>query len=354
MEITSLGEVPLIDATQERRLQRLLQSCGHNSHTHLYYLGDKKWFWDSEHEACIVYRSLGNRRIALGDPLGKPEAIPRVIGQFMNHCREHGYIPAFYQAKSSFLQLYKQHGLQYAKIGEEAQVDLAKFHLHGKAWLKLRGRINKLKRAGFTFAVLHPPFEDRFLDRLHKISGEWLGERKEKSFSVGSFSREYVNRFPVAALIGPDGEYEAFATLGGDPPPSSPDPRDAAVPRQITVDLMRYTKACPHGAMDVLFASLFLWAQEHRYDFCSLGMAPLANVNDLLFAKWVYKYGNKFYNFKGLYDYKNKFAPAWKDVYLVYPPSGLPVTLTVLMLMIHTAPGNRKPAKDKMLSNFVS
>ncbi|GJM70993.1 hypothetical protein HMSSN036_32090 [Paenibacillus macerans] len=34
----------MIDATQERRLQRLLQSCGHNSHTHLYYLGDKNGF----------------------------------------------------------------------------------------------------------------------------------------------------------------------------------------------------------------------------------------------------------------------------------------------------------------------
>ncbi|MGG6311380.1 phosphatidylglycerol lysyltransferase domain-containing protein [Paenibacillus macerans] len=322
--------------SHEHRLHRLLQSCGHNSHTHLYYLGDKTWFWDMEHEACLAYRRAGNRCIVLGDPLGQPEAIPRVIAQFTDSCRVNGHIPVFYQAKASLLPLYRQFGFDCLKIGEEAQVHLPEFHLSGKAWLKLRNRMSKLQRTGFSFDVLLPPYEDRLLDRLQAVSEEWLGQRKEKSFSVGAFSRDYVNRFPVAVLLGPDGECEAFASLGGDLPMSPTVRQKPAVARQMTVDLMRYTKACPHGAMDVLFASLFLWAKERQYDYCSLGVAPLANALDLPMAKWIYKYGNRIYNFKGLYDYKNKFAPVWRDVYLVYPPSAMPLTLALLIRMIHT------------------
>ncbi|WP_424767683.1 phosphatidylglycerol lysyltransferase domain-containing protein [Paenibacillus sp. sgz302251] len=325
----------MIDLTSEKRLHDLLQSCGNNSHTHLYYLGDKEWFWDSEHEALIVYRSVGNRRIVLGDPIGKPESISRVIEQFIANCHENKQLPVFYQAKSTFLPLYKQLGLHFAKIGEEAQVELPSFHLNGKQWLKLRNRMNKFGRSGFTFEVLLPPFSDSFLNRLQAISDEWLSNRKEKSFSVGSFAAEYVSRFPVAVLVGPEGNYEAFVSIAGDHHPCITAQEENSITRQINVDLMRYTKVCPHGTMDVLFLSLFLWAKEHNYHLCSLGMAPLANVSDHLISRLLYKYGSKLYNFKGLYEYKNKFAPKWKDVYLVYQPAAISVTLALLTLIIH-------------------
>lgn len=337
----------MIDITQEKHLNHLLKSCGHNSHTHLYFLGDKEWFWDSEHEALIVYRSVGKRRIVLGDPIGKPRAISRVIEQFIADCREHKYMPVFYQAKSSFLPLYKQLGLHCAKIGEEAQVDLSSFHLNGKRWLKLRNRLNKFERNGFSFEVLLPPYSDSFLNRLQAISDEWLSNRKEKSFSVGSFAPEYISRFPVAVLVGPDKNYEAFVSIAGDHHPLLTAPEEDSVCRRITVDLMRYTKACPHGTMDVLFLSLFMWAKEHNYDLCSLGMAPLANADDLFIVKLLYKYGSKLYNFKGLYEYKNKFAPKWEDFYLVYQPAAISVTVALLALIIHK-PVAKKLSQDKI------
>lgn len=323
----------MIDIAHETRLNHLLESCGHNSHTHLYYLGDKEWFWDTAHEALIVFRSVGKRRIVLGDPIGKsPESIRRVIGLFMADCYENKRIPVFYQATSSFLPIYRKLGLHCVKIGEEAQVDLSSFHLNGKHWLKLRNRINKFGRNGYTFKVMLPPYTDSFLNRLQAISDEWLSNRKEKSFSVGSFAPGYVNRFPVAVLVGPDGNYEAFVTIAGDHQPLQ---TEESFCRQITVDLMRHTSACPHGTMDVLFLSLFKWAQENNYDLCSLGMAPFANADDLFIVKLLYKYGSKLYNFKGLYEYKNKFAPKWENVYLVYQPAAVSITVALLALIIH-------------------
>lgn len=44
-----------------------------------------------------------------------------------------------------------------------------------------------------------------------------------------------------------------------------------------------------------------------------------------------YEHINRFYNFKGLHEFKEKFHPEWSPRYLVYPNVGrLPTILTVL------------------------
>jgi phosphatidylglycerol lysyltransferase len=324
----------VIDAASEKRLQQLLARCGHSSHTHLFYLGDKQLFWDSRGEAVIFYRLVGKKRMVLGDPLGTHTAAQRVIRQFIADCLLHKHAPVFYQIKSPHMELYRSFGLQPVKIGEEALVELPEFHTNGKQWLKLRNRMSKVQRSGYTFEVLHPPYSETLLNRLQSISDEWLSNRKEKSFSVGSFSRDYISRFPVAVLISPGGSCEAFVSFGGSVPLPVSHGQEAAS-RQITIDLMRYTGVCPHGAMEVLFVSLFLWAKERGYRQCSLGIAPLANVDHVYLIKLIYKYGNRMYNFKGLYEYKNKFAPHWDNVYIACPPASLPLNLALLALIIH-------------------
>lgn len=313
----------------ETRLRRLLERHGFGSHTHLYFLGDKEWFWDSKRESLIAYRSVGNRRIVLGDPIGSSHSIKRAAQQFVADCRNKQCLPVFYQTKADMLPVYRELGLRYAKIGEEAVIDLRSFQLSGKAWLKQRNRLSKFRKSGYTFQMLKPPYTARLLDRLETISKEWLQDRKEKSFSVGAFSRDYVSRFPVAAMTGPDGELEAFLTVAG----ASTEPANDA---QLTVDLMRYSHACPHGTMDYLILSLCTWAKEQGYGRCSLGMAPLANIDDMLVARLLYKYGNRLYNFKGLYEFKNKFAPQWEDVFLVYPPLTFSVTAALLTYIVHS------------------
>ncbi|MEK3883203.1 phosphatidylglycerol lysyltransferase domain-containing protein [Paenibacillus sp. PL2-23] len=318
-----------MDRITETRLNRLIERCGQGSHTHLYYLGDKEWFWDSKREALIAYRSIGNRRIALGDPSGHPRSMRRAVQQFIETCKQDRCIPAFYQTKSDMLPVYRELGLRAAKIGEEAIIDLTGFHMNGKAWLKQRNRLSKFRKSGYSFEVLTPPYTCQLMDRLASISNEWLQQRKEKSFSVGAFHRDYVSRFPIAVMTGQGGRIEAFLTVAGAC-------QEATETAQLNVDLMRYSADCPQGTMDYLILSLCLWGKEQGYGRCSLGMAPLANINDMLVARLLYKYGNRIYNFKGLYEFKNKFEPNWEDVYLVYPPAGFSVTAALVALAIHS------------------
>lgn len=95
---------------------------------------------------------------------------------------------------------------------------------------------------------------------------------------------------------------------------------------EYRIDLMRHLADTPNGTMDFLFVSLMQHAAQAGYAWFDLGVAPLAGVGDSVWSpreerliRLVYQYGNHFYNFKGLRDYKNKFNPQWRSLYLAYP-----------------------------------
>jgi len=78
--------------------------------------------------------------------------------------------------------------------------------------------------------------------------------------------------------------------------------------------------------MEYLFICLMLWGKEQGYRWFSLGMAPFSGLeNGTLAPLWnrlgafVYRYGEHFYNFQGLRQYKDKFDPEWRPKYLALP-----------------------------------
>jgi phosphatidylglycerol lysyltransferase len=96
--------------------------------------------------------------------------------------------------------------------------------------------------------------------------------------------------------------------------------------KELSIDLMRYCNATPHGIMDLIFSEIMLWGKSQGYQWFSLGMVPLAGLEPGKAASlwssigtFVYRHGEHFYNFKGLRSYKDKFGPRWQPRYLVSP-----------------------------------
>jgi phosphatidylglycerol lysyltransferase len=78
--------------------------------------------------------------------------------------------------------------------------------------------------------------------------------------------------------------------------------------------------------MDFLMIELMLWARARGYGWFNLGMAPLSGLEQHRLAPlWhrtgalIYRYGEDFYNFEGLRQYKQKFQPEWRSRYLAGP-----------------------------------
>lgn len=322
-----------------------LKQHGGNHASHLIFLQDKEVFWAQEQRVLLVYRKIADKLVVLGDPVGDQAFIQAAIKEFHTFSENNGLKPVFYQISPTYMHYYHEYGYHFLKLGEEAKVELKRFSLIGKQGAKLRTSLNKFTRKFCTFRVMRPPYSDELLSELKRISNSWLGEQKEKGFSVSSFREEYVSRFPIALLIDGNGQINAFATLASDYSSS------------LTVDLMRRASDSPSGTMDVLFVHIFNWAKNKGYQTCSLGMAPLANVGKSKHAffgekmfRLAYLHGNALYNFKGLKEFKSKFACTWEPKYLAYKKSSLPVTMVHLYLLI-----NRKTqpvTKEKRKSLF--
>lgn len=314
-------------------VQSFLETNGGTHLSHLTFLNDKEVYRTINNKVLIVFQKIGKKVIVLGDPIGKDEFIEEAIIEFQGYCKEKNAVPIFYQITERFIPYYRKAGYEFFKQGEEARVDLHQYTLAGKKGAKLRTRRNKFERNGYQFHVSNPSHSKELLEEIESISNSWLGKRKEKGYSVGFFSESYLSRFPVAYLTNPSGDIIAFASLACDKQKQN---------RTITVDLMRHIKDCPHGTMDMLFTSIFQWCKENGYDWCSLGMSPLANVgiskNATIhekIARFVYCHGNSFYQFRGLHEYKNKFGPNWESRYLAYKRSFLPILFFQLVFLIH-------------------
>jgi phosphatidylglycerol lysyltransferase len=196
-------------------------------------------------------------------------------------------------------------------------VDLATFALAGNANKDLRTAVNRLTRLGHRTEVHPPPLSDDLLNELRTLSDEWLTmmRGRELRFATGWFDDDYIRHSVVIAVHTPDGHISAFANV-------VPEYRRS----EATVDLMRRRREVVNGAMDFLFVAMLTWAKEQKYAAFSLGLSALAGVGEHSddpvverALRYIYEHVNRFYNFKGLHAFKDKFRPCWEPRYLIYP-----------------------------------
>ena len=275
--------------------------------------GDKRLLFSDAGDSFIMYQIARHSWIALGDPVGSREGAEELVWRLREMSDHHGAQTVFYQVRGERLALYVDLGLAALKIGEEARVPLAEFSLEGAARADLRQSHRRAQRDGATFEVVPPEDVAALLPVLRRISDSWLASKStgEKRFSVGAFSAQYLQQFPVA-VVRADGVPAAFANLW-----------TTGTRAELSVDLMRFGADAPRGAMDYLFIELMLWGQRAGYRWFNLGMAPLSGLEAHPLApawhrvgNFIFRHGEHFYNFEGLRRYKSKFAPVWEPRYL--------------------------------------
>ncbi|MEO7775846.1 MAG: phosphatidylglycerol lysyltransferase domain-containing protein, partial [Steroidobacteraceae bacterium] len=278
--------------------------------------GDKRLLFNEAGDAFIMYQIAGRSWIALGDPVGPREKHEELVWRFRELSDRHGGRAAFYQVSGERLPLYVDLGLAALKLGEEARIPLEFFSLEGSARAELRTQRRRAEKDGASFEVLPPEAVAPLMPKLKAVSDAWLEDKAvaEKGFSVGFFSEEYLQRFPIA-LVRTEGSVAAFANLWM-----------TADREEISVDMMRFGPDAPRAAMDYLFIELMLWGSSNGYKYLNIGMAPLAGLEKHPLApawhrvgNFVFRYGEHFYNFDGLRRYKEKFNPEWEPKYLVAP-----------------------------------
>lgn len=291
-------------------------------------LGDKRILWSEDGEAFLMYARQGGKLVALFDPVGPQESWPGLVRAFRQMARKRNCIPVFYQASAALLSIDGMRGMRAVKLGELAEIDLPTFDMKGGEWANLRRAINRATRDGLTYELVMPDRIPAIMDEIRAISDAWLahGGTREKRFSLGAFDPAYVASFPVA-VARMDGHIVAFATL-----PTADKSRSAFV------DLMRFLPGAHRGVMDFLIVRLIEDLKERGFARLNLGMAPLSGLRRATLwdrcGRFVAEHGNRFYGFKGLYNFKAKFDPRWTARYLVVPEGTSPYLAATATAML--------------------
>ncbi|HEX7192593.1 MAG TPA: bifunctional lysylphosphatidylglycerol flippase/synthetase MprF, partial [Thermoanaerobaculia bacterium] len=303
-----------------------------NSQTNIALLGDKSLLFSESGRSFIMYGVEGRSWVAMGDPVGDDDEKPELIWKFREMCDVHAGWPVFYEVQRSNLHLYLDVGLTLLKIGEDARVPLDDFNLEGSSRKWMRKTLRRVEEEGCTFELLPVERVPEVLPELRTISDSWLAEKRtrEKGFSLGFFAGQYLSRFPVA-IVRREQQIVAFSNLW-----------IGANKEELSGDLMRQSPDSPSGVMDYMFVNMMMWGAEQGYRFFNLGMAPLSGIENRSMAPlWsragalAYRFGENFYNFQGLRQYKEKFDPIWEPTYIASPGGlALPRILTNLAALV--------------------
>ena len=297
---------------QTSDFEEILETYQGSNLANLGFLPSNKILVNKELGTGIIYQEKSYYVLILGDPIGNQENFFPFIKEIHDYATSIGKEIIFYQTTTDNIHIYTELNYTLFNLGEEGEMDVTGFKTSGNKGKVFRQLLNKQEQEELSFQIEEASPD--LIKELRPVSDEWLGDRKEMSFSLGDFNDEYLLKQDVATIRDKEGSVIAFASM-----------MPAYVEGKVSVDLIRWKNHDTIQMMDLLYLNLILWSKEHEYTIFNLGMAPLSSTfeksNSLLstVTNSIYHNSSSLYSFKGLRNYKNKFKPNWQPRYLVYP-----------------------------------
>ena len=332
-----LQSIPSLPSRE--RAQSLIYRYGRSSLDYFKLSEDKLLFFSTQKEGFIAYRIAGSFAIALEEPVCHRHDKVAVLREFETFCRQKGLKTAFYRVDEDSLSYFTQLKKKKLPIGQEAILEIASFDLAGRSKKSLRNALNSLQKKGFTARLCPPPQSEDFLTELEAVSKEWLftSHTKEFVFAQESFEPTLLAHQDVIACFDENKKVVAFLNIIPD-----------FAPGECTYDMVRKTRAAPPGCIDALLIELIHYARQQNLRYLNLGLVPLSGITQPENAaeqmmRFAYNKIKWFKRYKGLREFKEKYATQWLNKFLVYEDDfdllQLPSALNKVM----------KPAPSKLI-----
>jgi phosphatidylglycerol lysyltransferase len=327
----------LVDQEVERqRFKLLLEKYGGKSEEFFkIWPRDKQFFFDGSGKSGLAFHVSRGVAVCMSDPAGSKKYYPSLMREFNNLCFGNDWLPAMIHVENTHLKVYEECGYSLQKLGQEAVLDLNRFNNEVKNNKYFRQINNKFTKREFNCELLVPPHHEAIVDRLRSISDEWLtqGGRDERGFVMGYFTEEYIQLCKVMVVRDAAGTIQAFINIV----PADFDKKEA------TYDMLRQTSKSLGNINDFLLLGLIEHLLESGYNSLNMGLCPLVGLDEsnsdeqnrliTSFLSFAYANGDRFYSFQGLYRFKAKYEPAWRNRYVAYQGGirGFARTITALI-----------------------
>lgn len=295
------------------RARILLEQYGNSPVDYFKIDKDKLLFFSDQADGFVSYRISNGFAVVLEEPVCAEENKVTILREFDRHCRKMGLKTAFYRVDEhsiSYFQFLKKRKLL---IGQEAILEIEKFSLEGRDKKSLRNGLNSLQKKGFITSIVKAPLSEGLLAEMKLVSDEWLQgyHKKELVFSQGMFSSK-IAEHDVIIVRDAEQRLKAFLDIIPD-----------FAPEEVTYDLIRKTMDAPGGCMDALIIELINYAKQQHAKYLNLGLVPMTGLEEPdstaeQLMNYAYRKLKRFRHYSGLRNFKEKYASAWHNKYLVY------------------------------------
>jgi lysyl-tRNA synthetase class 2 len=333
-------------ASEHARAAAVVAAYGQDSIAPFTLRADKSFFF--AHGGVLAYRTVRATAVVSGDPVGPPGAAPRILRDFLALAAGRGWDVTIMAARDEHLDAYRALGLRTLRIGSEAVVDPRSFTLSGNASRTVRKAVNRVRRRGWTIAVVPgEALTSAIVAELDAVEHAWRRRHPRLyGFAMTSdrlWGAPEDTRDVYVVAREPGGEARAFQRY---------------VPYRggLSLDAMRRLDDEPNGISDALVAAALAEAARRGCREVSLNFSSLAHVLTAgpadsfrrRAARRALRPLHRRFQLERLMRFASKFGPGWRARHLVYTRrTRLPVcVLRVMQAEAYVRPPRPRPRDD--------
>lgn len=261
-------------------------------------------------DGLVAYREAGGYAFVLGGPVAAAGDRPALLEAFRAFARARGKRMVAVQVRPDDVALWRGAGFRLNQLGTSFSLDLARFSLRGQAFMQLRNKLSRARRAGVEVALAEHD-EATWAD-LAAVSRAWLTTKgaRELTFLSGEVGRPDETWRRV--LVARQGDrVVGFVTL-------TPSPGRLAGWQH---DLSRRVPDAPPGVMEALVVHAIERLRDEGCAWLHFGLTPLVGLErepDLggggsALASWLLRalarHGHALYPAATQAAYKRKWGP---------------------------------------------
>ena len=296
---------------------------------------DRGYFWSEDCRNIVGYVKHGRHLHVTGN-LAAPESCrEELLQELVAFTNRNRFVLCIYNIFDEDLPLFSRHGFQITKWGEEPIIELRESTWTGKPFEWLRRQENRCRRLGVRLLEIDPvaPAGEvgSFIRQMRELNEEHLRatpQGKEMRVFEGRFIPEELGHRRLF-IAEHNGRLEAVIVLN-----------PSLAGRLWAFDIYRRRADAPPGVIPFAMLQIMRQLKQEGVEYVSLCMIPGLRADakrpgDCRLLRrgivfWRDHLGWLF-DMKGLYHYKSRFRPAYRNLYVAAYPRQTVASLVSLV-----------------------
>jgi phosphatidylglycerol lysyltransferase len=263
--------------------------------------------------------------MAVGGFLAPPEEQESLLGDFVALAKSNRWHIAFYNVDREKLPLFRAHGFQVTKFGEEPVVRLDRTNWQGKDYEWVRRQENFCVREGVRFLEIDPDPNDPVYRQTVQPELEEISREHIAATLHGRELRYFVGAFDAANL----GHRRLFVAQRGSRIEAFVVCNPCLEGTMWAVEMYRRRADATRGAIPFTILGAMRTFKDEGVPYCSLSLIPAVRCEravkgDSGIARYVlvfwWRYLNWIFDFRGIYHFKSRFRPEYREMYIAAWP----------------------------------